>query len=132
MSAEIELHVPASEGVTDRYAEASGDHNPIHLDQDFAISVGLPGRILHGLWTAAQVARAATSVSSPLLGSGAEARYGLQSLSVPFRGMGRIGPEVVVTGSAGDPIDELISVSLSAAQDGTRLVRNATARVRVS
>jgi acyl dehydratase len=31
------------------YAEASGDINPIHLDEDFAKSVGLPGVIAHGL-----------------------------------------------------------------------------------
>ena len=43
-----------------RYAGASGDFNPIHIDEEFARSVGLPGRILHGLWTMAQVARAVT------------------------------------------------------------------------
>ena len=31
------------------YAEASGDMNPIHLDEEFAKSVGLPGVIAHGL-----------------------------------------------------------------------------------
>lgn len=31
------------------YAEASGDHNPIHLDDEFARSVGLPGVIAHGM-----------------------------------------------------------------------------------
>ncbi len=31
------------------YAEASGDHNPIHLDDEFARSVGLPGLIAHGM-----------------------------------------------------------------------------------
>jgi acyl dehydratase len=31
------------------YAEASGDHNPIHLDDDFARTVGLPGLIAHGM-----------------------------------------------------------------------------------
>ena len=31
------------------YAEASGDHNPIHLDDAFARSVGLPGVIAHGM-----------------------------------------------------------------------------------
>jgi acyl dehydratase len=31
------------------YAEASGDRNPIHLDDDFAKSVGLPGVIAHGM-----------------------------------------------------------------------------------
>ena len=46
--------------LTYRYAGASGDYNPIHLDDEFARSVGLPGRILHGLWTMAQVARAQT------------------------------------------------------------------------
>lgn len=43
------------------YAEASGDHNPIHLDPDFARAVGLPSTIAHGLLTlgvaAAQVER---------------------------------------------------------------------------
>jgi acyl dehydratase len=38
---------------TYRYAEASGDHNPIHLDPDFATKVGLPGIIIHGLCTMA-------------------------------------------------------------------------------
>jgi acyl dehydratase len=31
------------------YAQASGDHNPIHADADFARSVGLPGVIAHGM-----------------------------------------------------------------------------------
>ena len=31
------------------YAQASGDHNPIHLDDDFARTVGLPGIIAHGM-----------------------------------------------------------------------------------
>jgi acyl dehydratase len=38
---------------TYRYAEASGDHMPIHLDEDVAKSVGLPGIIIHGLCTMA-------------------------------------------------------------------------------
>jgi len=33
------------------YAHASGDHNPIHQDEDFAKSVGLPDVIAHGMWT---------------------------------------------------------------------------------
>ncbi len=134
MSSEIALRVVPADGVTSRYAEASGDHNPIHLDEAFAVSVGLPGRILHGLWTAAQVARAAESASpdGPVLGSGAEARYALASLSVQFRGLGAIGPDVVVAGTAGDPVDGLIEVSLAATQDGARLVRNGKARIRLA
>lgn len=38
---------------TFRYAEASGDHMPIHLDDEFAKGVGLPGIIIHGLCTMA-------------------------------------------------------------------------------
>lgn len=41
-----------------RYAEASGDHNPIHLDPDMAKSVGLPDIILHGLCTMAFASQA--------------------------------------------------------------------------
>jgi len=42
---------------TPRYAEISGDRNPIHLDDDFARSVGLPGRINHGLCTMAMASK---------------------------------------------------------------------------
>ena len=41
-----------------RYAAASGDHNPIHQDEDVARSVGLPGVITHGMYTMALAARA--------------------------------------------------------------------------
>ena len=55
-----ELKVTPDQYLTVRYAGASGDFNPIHIDEEFAQQVGLPGRILHGLWTMAQVARAQT------------------------------------------------------------------------
>jgi len=35
------------------YAEASGDHNPIHQNEEFALSVGLPNVISHGMLTMA-------------------------------------------------------------------------------
>ena len=41
-----------------RYAQASGDHNPIHQDDQVAASVGLPGVIAHGMFTMALAARA--------------------------------------------------------------------------
>ena len=40
------------------YAEASGDHNPIHQDEEIALAVGLPGVIAHGMYTMALAARA--------------------------------------------------------------------------
>jgi acyl dehydratase len=39
------------------YAAASGDHNPIHQDDEVARSVGLPGVIAHGMYTMALAAR---------------------------------------------------------------------------
>jgi acyl dehydratase len=42
----------------ERYAAASGDHNPIHLDDAVAQLGGLKGRVLHGLCTMAFAARA--------------------------------------------------------------------------
>ena len=40
-----------------RYAEASGDHNPIHQDESVAVAVGLPGIVAHGMYTLALAAR---------------------------------------------------------------------------
>jgi acyl dehydratase len=132
MSTPIALTVAVPEDVTERYGAASGDRNPIHLDEAFARSVGLPGRILHGLWTAAQVARAASTAApaGPLLGEGAEARYALVSLSLQFRGMGRIGQDLEISGEAEPDPGGGLTVTVSVTQDGTRLVRNARARVR--
>jgi len=39
------------------YAGASGDHNPIHQDEEVATGVGLPGVIAHGMYTLALAAR---------------------------------------------------------------------------
>ena len=75
-----EVRVTPDKYLTVRYAGASGDFNPIHIDEEFARAVGLPGRILHGLWTMAQVARAQTEAAG-----GPEH---LRRLSVQFRGMG--------------------------------------------
>lgn len=121
---QIELRVTPDPYVTVRYAGASGDFNPIHIDEEFARQVGLPGRILHGLWTMAQVARAATEA-----GGGPES---LQSLSVQFRGMGRVGEEIVVSGAVTGVQDGVATAKLEARQGDTRIIRNAIARLRVS
>jgi acyl dehydratase len=118
----IELKVTPDPYVTIRYAGASGDFNPIHIDEGFAKSVGLPGRILHGLWTMAQVARAHTDAAG-----GPEK---LKRLSVQFRGMGQLGEEIVVTGSVVEENDGLITVHSEAEQAGHRIIRNAVAEIR--
>ena len=119
----IELRVTPDPFVTVRYAGASGDFNPIHIDEDFAKQVGLPGRILHGLWTMAQVARAHTEAA------GGPDR--LRRLSVQFRGIGRMGEEIVVTGTVEEVADGIAKVKSEAVQAGDRIIRNAEAEVTV-
>ena len=118
-----ELHVTPDKYLTLRYAGASGDFNPIHIDEEFARAVGLPGRILHGLWTMAQVARSLTDAA------GGPDR--LERLSVQFRGMGKLGEEIVVTGTVREVSDGVAIVDSEAEQDGQRIIRNAAAEVRV-
>lgn len=53
--------VPITRDMLQQYAEASGDHNPIHLKPEFAISVGLPDTIAHGMLTMGLAASALQS-----------------------------------------------------------------------
>ena len=87
-----ELKVTPDRFITVRYAGASADFNPIHIDEEFARSVGLPGRILHGLWSMAQVARAQTEAAG-----GPEK---LKALVRPVPRDGRLEQEVVVTSTS--------------------------------
>ena len=119
----IELKITPDKYVTVRYAGASGDFNPIHIDEEFARSVGLPGKILHGLWTMAQVARAHTDA-----GGGPES---LRSLSVQFRGMGRMEQEITITGTVRESDGGIVVVDSEAKQAGQRIIRRGVARVSV-
>jgi acyl dehydratase len=118
-----ELRVTPDRYLTVRYAGASGDFNPIHIDEEFAKSVGLPGRILHGLYTMAQVARAQTEAAG-----GPEK---LKRLSVQFRGMGLPEREITVTGEVTHVPDGRVVVRAVAVQDGKRIIRNAVAELEL-
>jgi acyl dehydratase len=119
-----ELKVTPDRYLTVRYAGASGDFNPIHIDDDFARQVGLPGKILHGLWTMAQVARAQTEA-----GGGPHA---LRGLAVQFRGVGLPEREITVTGTVQEVGDGVAVVHTVAEQDGKAIIRNAEARLDIS
>ena len=116
-----ELKVTPDKFVTHRYAGASGDFNPIHIDEEFATQVGLPGRILHGLWTMAQVARAQTEAAG-----GPET---LKRLSVQFRGMGFPEQEIVVSGTVREVSEGRAIVDTVAEQSGNQIIRNAEAEL---
>jgi acyl dehydratase len=119
-----DLAVTPDRYLTVRYAGASGDFNPIHIDDDFARSVGLPGKILHGLWTMAQVARAQTEAA------GGPER--LRRLSVQFRGMGVPEREVIVSSKVREISDGVATIDAEARQGDTRIVRRGEAELDLS
>ena len=115
-----ELRVTPDKYLPHRYAGASGDFNPIHIDNDFAQMVGLPRNILHGLYSMAQVARAQTEAA------GGDPRA-LRRLSVQFRGMGVPEEEIVVTGTVRERDGKGVVIETEATQAGNGIVRNAEA-----
>ena len=120
-----ELKVTPDKYLPHRYAGASGDFNPIHLDPEFAKQVGLPGTILHGLYMMAQVARANAAAA------GGDPRS-LKRLSVQFRGMGGPEQELAVTGQVKEESDGRVVVDTVAEQGGNQVIRNAEAELAVS
>ena len=103
------------------YASAVGETNPIHIDEEFAKQVGLPGKILHGLYTMAQVARAQTEAAG-----GPEK---LKRLAVQFRGMGLPEQEITVSGVVREVRDGVAVVDTVAEQGGKQIIRNAEAEL---
>jgi acyl dehydratase len=121
----VELKVTPDKYLPHRYAGASGDFNPIHIDPELAQQVGLPRNILHGLWSMAQVARANVEAA------GGDPRS-LKRLSVQFRGMGFPEQEISVTGTVKEERDGRVVIDTVAEQDGNQIIRNAEAELEVT
>ena len=113
-----ELRVTFTREQIAAYAEASGDHNPIHLDDAVARSVGLPGVIAHGMLQMGLAARVAAEAAG-----GADR---LRRLSCRFAGMVRPGDtvtfraekrdghiEITATNQEGEPVLTKASADLS-------------------
>jgi acyl dehydratase len=119
-----ELRVTPDKYLPHRYAGASGDFNPIHIDDEFAKAVGLPRNILHGLYSMGLVARANTAAA------GGDPRS-LKRLSVQFRGMGMPEQEVVVSGTVKSADGNRVVVDTVAAQGETEIIKNAEAEIEL-
>jgi acyl dehydratase len=117
-----ELKVTPDKYLPHRYAGASGDFNPIHIDPEFAKSVGLPSNILHGLYGMALVARANVQAV------GGDLRK-LKRLSVQFRGMGFPEQEITVSGTVKEAKDGAVVVECVAEQGGRKIIKNAEAEL---
>jgi acyl dehydratase len=119
-----ELKVTPDKYLTHRYAGASGDFNPIHIDPEFAKAVGLPGTILHGLYMMGLVAKA----NAALVDGDPRA---LKRLSVQFRGMGAPETEIVVSGTVKSVEGDRVVVDTVAAQGENQTIRNAEAEIQL-
>jgi acyl dehydratase len=109
---------------TYRYRDASGDHNPIHVDEEFAKSVNLPGIILHGLCTMAMCG----SVVVDEVAGGDPAR--LARLAVRFSRPVFPGSELQVALYGAGDVDARQVYAFEATSGGKLVVRDGLAEVR--
>jgi acyl dehydratase len=119
-----ELRVTPDKYLPHRYAGASGDFNPIHIDDEFAKAVGLPRNILHGLYSMGLVAKANAALA------GGDPRA-LKRLSVQMRGMGMPEQEIVVSGTVKSVEGDRVVVDTVAVQGETAIIKNAEAEVEI-
>jgi acyl dehydratase len=110
-----------------RYAGASGDFNPIHWNERFARSVGLPDVIAHGMFTMAAAVRVVTDwIGDPA----AVVEYGVR-FTRPVVVPDPDGAKLHVTGAVRTVRDDgLIDVDLTATVDGQTVLARARALVR--
>jgi len=109
------------------YAEASGDHNPIHLDEEFAKSVGLPGTIAHGLL--------GMSILAEAVGRWVGGYGHLRQLSCRFSKPLLMGDTITCSGRVAsvDESDPTAELELEATSSrGERVLTNGRATVRLS
>ncbi|MEU3497706.1 MaoC family dehydratase [Kitasatospora cineracea] len=120
---------PVTRATLVQYAGASGDFNPIHWNEKFALEVGLPDVIAHGMFTMAEAARVVTDwVGDP----GAVVEYGVRftkPVVVPNDG---VGATVEVTGKVAALLeDNRVRVDLVATSAGQKVLGMARAVVRL-
>tara|TARA_Y100000815_G_scaffold79713_1_gene68867 strand:- start:121 stop:546 length:426 start_codon:yes stop_codon:yes gene_type:complete len=96
---------PISRTTLALYAGASGDHNSIHIDLDFAKKSGLPDVIAHGMLVMAYLGRALTNIIQ---------QAAIQEIGVQFSSMTQIGDTLTCSGVVIEQInnDELKSITL--------------------
>ena len=106
-----------------QYADASGDHNPIHQDEDFAKSVGLPDVIAHGMLTMALVGKYVTDIAG---GSVNVLELGGR-FTKPVIVPADTDVDITVSAIVSDVVDGRVSLSLSATSAGVKVLGMAKA-----
>lgn len=119
--AEVTSHIDADQ--TYRYRDASGDDNRIHIDDEFARSVGLPGIIVHGLCTMAMCGAAVVDT----VAGGDPAR--LKRLAVRFSKQVLPDSDLVTSIHAVGHDSGLAVYAFEAISRGDRVIRDGRAEV---
>jgi acyl dehydratase len=118
---------PVSRADLVRYAGASGDFNPIHWNERFAKSVGLPDVIAHGMFTMATAVRVVTDWAGD---PGAVLEYGVR-FTRPVVVPDPDGATLTVRGSVRAVRDDgLVEVDLTATVNDQTVLAKARATVR--
>ena len=124
------LQIPLVRASLVRYAGASGDFNIIHWNERFAVGVGLPNVIAHGMLTMAEAGRVLTDwVGDP----GAVVEYGVRftrPVVVPDDDSGAV---LEISGTVAEMLDDsCVKVTLTARCDGATVLGKAQAVVRLA
>jgi len=109
-----------------QYADASGDQNPIHQNEEFALSVGLPNVIAHGMLTMALVGK---YVSDYAGGSTNVLEYGARFIKPVIVPAGQ-KVDLTVSATVTEVSDGKVSISLSATSAGVKVLGMAKAVVK--
>jgi len=108
------------------YADASGDQNPIHQNEEFAVSVGLPNVIAHGMLTMALVGKYVSDFAS---GAGQVLEFGARFTKPVIVPAGE-KVDLTVSATVSEIVDGEISLTLSATSAGVKVLGMAKAVVR--
>jgi len=109
-----------------QYADASGDQNPIHQNEEFAVSVGLPNVIAHGMLTMALVGKYVSDFAG---GSAKVLEYGAR-FTKPVIVPADEKVDLTVSATVSELGDDTISLTLSATSAGVKVLGMAKAVVR--
>jgi acyl dehydratase len=108
------------------YANASGDQNPIHQNEEFALSVGLPNVIAHGMLTMALVGKYVSDFAG---GSANVLEYSARFIKPVIVPAGE-KVDLTVSATVAEIADGKISLTLSATSAGVKVLGMAKAVVR--
>jgi len=109
-----------------RYAEASGDFNPIHLDDEVAKGAGLPGPIAHGMLMAGLLAERANRFIEDELKS---SEYQLKEFQTRFKALTLIGDVPSVGGVIREVTDRTLVIDLHVRNQRDEIATIGTARL---